>query len=139
MSELTDTKTTARPEGRPEIVAICGSTRFICGIAALAWQMEKEGIIVLAPMLLPAGVVTITSSDSTMTVGDHAAEAEGVKEIIDELFLRKIDLADRLLVYNQDGYIGESTRNEIEYAKSLGKSVHYLFRPIQVPEEHETR
>lgn len=104
---------------RPKIIAVCGSTRFIEQIAIIAWTIEKEGSIPLYPILLPPSYAT----------GPHAAEAEGVKDKIDELFLRKIDLADELFVANLDGYIGESTRSEIKYAESLGKPVVYLESP----------
>ncbi len=104
------------PATRPTIIAICGSTRFIELIAVTAWTFEKQGAITLAPMLLPSGYF----SDS------HAAEAQGVKEQIDALFLKKIELADKVFVVNKDGYIGESTRNEIAYAEKLGKPITYL-------------
>ena len=42
---------------------------------------------------------------------------------------RKIDLADAIYVINVDGYIGESTRSEIEYAQRNGKEVRYLVEP----------
>jgi len=45
---------------------------------------------------------------------------------LDTLHLRKIDLADEVFVVNKDGYIGDSTRHEIEYAQSKGKPVRYL-------------
>lgn len=48
---------------------------------------------------------------------------------LDELHLRKIDLADEVCVLNVGGYIGESTRKEIEYAKSLNKPIMYLEAP----------
>lgn len=48
------------------------------------------------------------------------------KRLLDELHKRKIDLADRVLIVNVGGYIGESTRGEIEYATSRGKRVDYL-------------
>lgn len=48
------------------------------------------------------------------------------KPMLDELHLRKIDLADEIFVTNVDGYIGESTRKEIEYANKKGKPVYYL-------------
>ena len=57
-------------------------------------------------------------------------EAEGVisaeqKTVLDALHLRKIDLADRVLVVNPGGYIGESTDREIAYARAAGKSVSF--------------
>ena len=39
--------------------------------------------------------------------------------------VRKIDLADEVFVINKDGYIGESTKREIEYAKAKGKPIFY--------------
>ncbi|MFX4271855.1 hypothetical protein ACQBAR_16510 [Propionibacteriaceae bacterium Y1685] len=56
-------------------------------------------------------------------------EADGVtvdqKAALDTLHLCKIDLADRVLIVNPGGYIGESTRREIEYARTTGKPVSF--------------
>ena len=49
-----------------------------------------------------------------------------VKQALDELHLRKIDLADEVMILNVGGYIGESTRNELNYAEKLGKPIKYL-------------
>ena len=46
--------------------------------------------------------------------------------MLDDMHLRKIDMADEIFVINDGGYIGESTRREIEYAKATGKPVRYL-------------
>jgi hypothetical protein len=46
--------------------------------------------------------------------------------MLDRMHLAKIDLADEIFVINVDNYIGDSTRNEIEYAKSKGKRVRFL-------------
>ena len=46
--------------------------------------------------------------------------------MLDDMHKRKIDMADEIFVINKGGYIGESTRSEIEYAKSIGKPVRYL-------------
>lgn len=51
--------------------------------------------------------------------------SEDEKAVLDALHLRKIDLADRILVVNPDGYIGESTSREIAYAKAAGKPVSF--------------
>lgn len=45
--------------------------------------------------------------------------------MLDMLHLRKIDLADRVLVINPGGYIGESTSREIAYARANGKPVSF--------------
>ena len=46
--------------------------------------------------------------------------------MLDRLHLQKIDLADEILVVNVGGYIGNSTKREIQYAKDTGKGVRYL-------------
>lgn len=54
---------------------------------------------------------------------------EGTKKMLDDMHKRKIDMADEIFVINVDGYIGDSTRSEIEYAIKTGKGVAYL-QPI---------
>ena len=46
--------------------------------------------------------------------------------MLDDMHKRKIDMADGIYVINSDGYIGTSTRSEIEYAKSQGKLITYM-------------
>ena len=62
--------------------------------------------------------------------GDEDVWKPGVKEMLDEMHLRKIDLADEIYVINVGGYIGSSTRSEIAYAQAHGKPVRYL-EPIE--------
>lgn len=102
---------------RPKIICLCGSTRFIETFAIRTWELEREGFIVLGCTLLPLSYCKVAS---------HFGEATGTKAQCDALHLRKIDLADEVLVLNVGGYIGESTRNEIAYAESHGKPVKYL-------------
>ena len=86
------------------------------------WEFEKQGIITLGINILP---------ENYFAEGDsHGAEQEGVKETLDELHKRKIDLSDSVYVLNVGGYIGESTRSEIDYADSKGIPVVYL-EPIK--------
>ena len=103
---------------KPTIVCLCGSSRFINHFAVMQWELEKLGAIVLGLHLLPA---------SYPGPADHIAEAEGVAKQMDELHLRKIDLADKITVINVDGYIGDSTKREIEYARLHGKPVSWLY------------
>lgn len=49
-----------------------------------------------------------------------------VKEMLDDMHKRRIDMSDEIFVINKDGYIGESTKSEIEYAIKTGKDVNYL-------------
>jgi hypothetical protein len=73
------------------------------------------------------GVIVLTVGVYPHSIVDHQREITAEKKkVLDELHLRKIDLADAVLVLNVGGYIGESTWGEIEYAHKAGKSVRYL-------------
>ena len=61
--------------------------------------------------------------------GDDEVWKPGTKEMLDDMHLRKIELADEIFVINVGGYIGESTRREIEYAENTGKKIYYLEKP----------
>lgn len=100
---------------RPEIVCLCGSTRFAEEMLAVNRDLTFAGAIVVAP-----GVVT--------RAGGRAADEEITDEqraALAALHLRKIDLADRVLVVNPGGYVGESTSREIAYARAAGKPVTF--------------
>ena len=101
----------------PRIYCICGSSRFCADIAVIKWEIEKTGSIAIGLHLLPVGYKDGQSH--------HQAEFEGVSDILDELHLRKIDLADEILIANINGYIGERTAFEIKYAKRIGKPISY--------------
>ena len=58
--------------------------------------------------------------------GDEEVWAPGTKEMLDDMHKRKIDMADEVFIINVGGYIGSSTRSEIEYAQAHGKPVIYL-------------
>lgn len=103
---------------KTKIVCISGSTRFLDQMAIAAWEMEKKGILVIGPHLLPQSYPGVKPS--------HQAEEEGVREILDELHLRKIDLSDEVYVVNVNGYIGQSTRNELRYAVKAGKPLAWM-------------
>ncbi len=97
----------------PKIVCLCGSTRFM---KAFRWANLAEtlaGKIVLS-------IGCDTKSDDAL--GLSTKDIERLKE----LHLRKIDLANEIYVLNVGGYIGSSTRKEIEYAESLNMPVKYL-------------
>lgn len=103
---------------KTKIVCFCGSTRFAEYFMVERWKLEKQGIITLGINILP---------DNYFAEGNaHGAEQEGVKHILDELHKRKIDISDEVFILNVGGYIGESTRNELNYAMSIGKPVKYL-------------
>ena len=110
--------------GKPKIIVLCGSSRFVDVMAVCAWLIERdEKAIALTLHLLPHWYPDLQA--------DHLAEAEGVAAQMDELHLRKIDLADEVFVVNRGDYIGSSTRNEVEYTKKHGKPVRwYTHDPI---------
>ena len=101
------------------IICLCGSTRFTAEMLIIQWELTKQGHIVLSWCALPDSY--FQGKDKT-----HIGDQEGVKEIVDEVHKRKIDLADEVFVINIGGYIGESTRSEIEYAIAHDKPVGYL-------------
>lgn len=58
--------------------------------------------------------------------GDEEVWNDGVKEMLDDIHLRKNDMAHEIFVVNVGGYIGESTRREIAYAEVFGKKINYI-------------
>jgi predicted Fe-Mo cluster-binding NifX family protein len=96
-----------------KIVTLCGSTRFKEQFMEVQKRLTLEGCIVISVGMFGHS-------------GDEEVWKPGVKEMLDDMHLRKIDLADEIFVINVGGYIGESTRREIEYAKNNMKKVNYL-------------
>lgn len=109
--------------GGYEVVTLCGSTRFKDEYMEVQKQLTLEGVIVISVGLFGHS-------------GDKEALDEGVKVMLDDMHRRKIDMADRILVIDVDGYVGNSTKLEIEYAKEKGKPVHYLTQ-LKHPEYRE--
>ena len=95
------------------IVKLCGSTRFKEQFKEVQKRLTLEGCIVISVGLFGHS-------------GDDDVWKPGVKEMLDDMHLRKIDLADEIFVINVGGYIGESTRREIAYAGQTGKTIKYL-------------
>lgn len=69
-----------------------------------------------------AGIIVLAPGEAGDAAGSISSEQ---KAMLDVLHLRKIDLADRVLVVNPGGYVGESTGKEIAYARAQGKSVSF--------------
>lgn len=104
---------------KPEIVCLCGSTRFTREMLILQWELTKQGKIILSWCALPDDYY---NGEEKAHIGDQ----EGVKEIVDEVHKRKIDISDTVMVLNIGGYIGESTKSEINHALSQGKPISYI-------------
>ena len=99
--------------GKYKVITLCGSTKFKEQYLETQKRLTLEGNIVISVGLFGHS-------------GDDEVWSEGTKAMLDDMHLRKIDMADEIFVINVGGYIGESTRREIAYAKNTGKSVKYL-------------
>lgn len=106
-------------EYKPKIVCLCGSTRFGDAFAKSNLEETLKGNIVLS-------IGCNMKSDDEVFGHLSKEEFELTKIRLDELHLRKIDLADEILVLNIGDYIGESTSNEIKYANKKGKKIRFL-------------
>lgn len=99
--------------GKYKVITLCGSTRFKEQFLEAQKQLTLEGNIVISVGLFGHS-------------GDDEVWADGVKSMLDDMHKRKIDMADAIYVINPGGYIGESTRDEIEYARRNGKEIMFL-------------
>jgi len=98
----------------PTIICLCGSTRFKQEFIDANFRETMKGKIVLT-------VGCFGHADKSVYF-----PSQKEKFMLDELHKRKIDLSDEILVLNVGGYIGESTQNEINYAKNLNKKILFL-------------
>lgn len=106
--------------GKYKVITLCGSTRFKNEFLEAQKRLTLEGNIVISVGLFGHS-------------GDDEVWAEGTKEMLDDMHKRKIDMADEVFIINVGGYIGSSTRSEIEYASSTGKKVRFL---VEESEQH---
>ena len=97
--------------GNYKIITLCGSTKFKDKFMEVQKDLTLKGNIVI-------------SVGAFGHSGDIFTEEQ--KIMLDDIHKRKIDMADEIFVINVGGYIGSSTKSEIEYAKSTNKKVNYL-------------
>lgn len=97
--------------GNYKVITLCGSTRF------------KEDFERVNKELTLAGNIVI-SVGCFGHAGDVFTDEQ--KVMLDDIHKRKIDMADAIYVINKDGYIGSSTRSEIQYAARLGKQIIFM-------------
>jgi hypothetical protein len=102
------------------VITLCGSTRFKNEFMEAQKRLTLAGNIVISVGLFGH------SGDSEVWNGMDEGKLTKTKEMLDDMHKRKIDMADSIYVINVGGYIGESTRSEIEYAIRQGKKVEYL-------------
>ena len=98
-----------------KIITLCGSTKFKDEFIAQQKRLTLEGNIVISVGLFGHP-------------GDNEVWTNDTKAMLDDMHKRKIDLADEIFVINVNGYIGSSTKGEIEYALETNKIVNYLVK-----------
>ena len=99
--------------GKYKVITLCGSTKFKDDFLREQKRLSLEGNIVISVGLFGHS-------------GDDDVWKEGVKEMLDDMHKRKIDMADEIFVINKGGYIGSSTKSEIDYAIRTHKKVNYM-------------
>lgn len=107
-------------QGRYKVITLCGSTRFKDEFMEAQKRLTLEGNIVISVGLFGH------SGDNEVWENMDKGTLTKTKEMLDDMHKRKIDMADEIFVINVGGYIGSSTRSEIDYAVAAGKPVHYL-------------
>ena len=94
-----------------KIITLCGSIKFKDEFIKVQEKLTSDGNIVLTPNFFNS----IKKEDID----------EETKKMLDEMHKQKIDMSDEIYVINVGGYIGESTKSEIEYAKRKGKKISF--------------
>lgn len=93
------------------VITVCGSYKFKKEMNEITEKMALKGNCMLTPIELTKNNKEAYTKEECLTLG--------------KMHKDKIKLSDAILVVNVDGYIGTSTKSEIEYAKSLNKEVLY--------------
>ena len=98
---------------RYPVITICGSGKFLDTMLQEEQRLTLAGYIVL--------MLGVKKTDV-----QRSHDLNQYKDMLDEMHLRKIDMADEVYIVDIDGYVGESTKNEIEYATIHGKPISYF-------------
>ena len=98
-----------------EIITLCGSTKFKDEFIKAQEELTLQGKIVISVGLF---------GHADNKYGNEITEE--IKTMLDDIHKRKIDLSDAIYVINKNGYIGSSTKSEIEYALRNNKKIYYL-------------
>lgn len=90
------------------IITLCGSIKFKNEFMKVQEELTLNGNIVFTP-----------------TFFNNLKDEVNVetKKMLDEMHKQRIDMSNEIYVINVEGYIGESTKSEIEYAKAKGKKI----------------
>ena len=95
-----------------KIITLCGSIKFKDEFMRVQEEFTLDGNIVLTPNFFN----NIKKEEID----------EKTKKMLDEMHKQKIDMSVEIYIINVGGYIGESTKSEIKYAKERGKRISYL-------------
>ncbi len=106
--------------GNYKVITLCGSTRFKDEFYKVQKELTLKGNIVIS-----VGVFGHSGDEEVWEKMDEGTLTK-TKQMLDDMHKRKIDMADEIFVVNVGGYIGDSTKSEIEYANNHGKKVNYL-------------
>lgn len=93
------------------VITVCGSYQFNKEMAEITEKLALDGNCMITP-------IELTKSDKSAYSKENLA-------VLGTIHKEKIRLSDAILVVDVDGYIGESTKSEIEFAKTLGKDIIY--------------
>ena len=99
------------------VITLCGSTRFKNEFMMAQKRLTLEGNIVISVGLFGH------SGDEEVWENMDEGTLTKTKKMLDDMHKSKIDMSDEIFVINKDGYIGDSTRSEIEYARDHGQKV----------------
>ena len=103
-----------------KVITLCGSTRFKDQFLEAQKRLTLEDNIVISVGLFGH------SGDNEVWENMDEGTLTATKAMLDDMHKAKIDMSDEIFVINVGGYIGESTRSEIEYAEMTGKLIKYL-------------
>lgn len=106
--------------GQYKVITLCGSTRFKDAFIREQKRLTLEGNIVIS-----VGLFSHSGDEEVWeNMGEDAITK--TKMMLDDMHKRKIDMADEIFVINENGYIGDSTKSEIAYARETGKNIMYM-------------
>ena len=106
--------------GNYKVITLCGSTRFRDEFLEAQKRLTLAGNIVISVGLFGH------AGDAEVWEGMDEGTLTATKRMLDDMHLRKIDMADEVFVVDPGGYIGQSTRAEIAYAQSRGLPIRYF-------------
>lgn len=89
-------------------ITICGSMRFEKEMQRIAFELEAKHRFNVLQCIYGLKKDELTSTDI---------------DILEEAQLKRIEISDAIYVVDIDGYIGDMTNKEIQYASEKGKEI----------------